>query len=190
VNHALWYLVRGTGVTLLLLFTASVVVGILSSLRVGSATTPRFVVQGVHRGVSLLALVFLAIHVVATYLDGYAPIRVVDAAIPFVSAYKALGMGLGALALDLLVAVAITSYLRTRLGYRGWRGVHLASYAAWPLALLHGVETGTDAHSGWLLGLTVACALAGGSAFLCRMAIAQRGDASAPRLERLPEPLR
>jgi predicted ferric reductase len=184
-----WYLVRGTGVTVLLLFTASVVVGILSALRVGGATTPRFVVQGVHRGVSLLALVFLAIHVVGTYVDGYAPIRVVDAVIPFVSAYKSLGMGLGALALDLLVAVAITSYLRTRIGYRGWRGVHLLAYAAWPFALLHGIETGTDAHSAWLLGLTVACALAAGLALACRVALAQR-VAAGPRLERLPEPLR
>ena len=187
MNHALWYLVRGTGVTVLLLFTASVVIGILSALRVGGSTTPRFVVQGVHRGLSLLAVVFLAVHVVATYVDGYAPIRVVDAVVPFVSAYRGLGMGLGALALDLLVAVAITSYLRTRIGYRGWRGVHVLAYAAWPFALLHGIETGTDAHSAWLLAITVACAAIAALAVVARLAMAQRGAAS-PALERFPEP--
>jgi predicted ferric reductase len=188
VNHALWYLVRGTGVTVLLLFTASVVLGILSSLRVGGVATPRFVVQGAHRSVSLLALVFLAIHVVATYVDGYAPIRVIAAVVPLTSAYRSLGMGLGALALDVLLAVAITSYVRSRIGYRGWRGVHLLAYAAWPLALLHGIETGTDARSAWLLGLTVACALAAGLAVAARVALAQR-EAAAPRVERLPKPL-
>jgi len=109
--------------------------------------------------------------------------------VPLASAYRSLGMGLGALALDLLAAVAITSYVRTRIGYRGWRGVHLLAYAAWPLGLLHGIETGTDAHSAWLLGLTVACGLAAGLAVVCRVALAERGSAS-HRLDHLPEPLR
>jgi hypothetical protein len=93
-------------------------------------------------------------------LDPYAPIRVVDAVLPFASAYRPLWLGLGAVALDLLLAVVVTSLLRTRIGLGRWRAIHWATYAAWPVALLHGMGTGTDASRTWMLVLTFACVAA------------------------------
>jgi hypothetical protein len=66
-------------------------------------------------------------------------------------------MGLGAFSFDLLLALVITSLLRRRLGYRGWRAVHWLAYASWPVAVLHGVGTGSDTNSWWNLALTAAC---------------------------------
>jgi methionine sulfoxide reductase heme-binding subunit len=35
--------------------------------------------------------------------------------------------------------------------------VHWSSYLCWPVAVLHGLGTGTDTPVHWVLGLTVAC---------------------------------
>jgi sulfoxide reductase heme-binding subunit YedZ len=154
----LWYLSRGTGAIALVLLSMTVVLGISGTLRWRPGMrTPRFVVDGLHRNVSLLVVVLLAAHVATSLLDPFAHLRVLDAVVPLASRYRPLWLGLGALAFDLLIALTVTSLLRARLGLRAWRAVHWAAYACWPVAVLHGLGTGTDARSAWLLLLTVAC---------------------------------
>jgi DMSO/TMAO reductase YedYZ heme-binding membrane subunit len=152
-----WYLTRGAGTVAMLLLTASVVLGIVDFSRWRTAGWPRFLTDALHRNVSMLALVMVVIHVITTVADGFAPIGLQDAIVPFLSPYRPLWLGLGALSFDLLVAVAITSALRRHVGYRAWRAVHWSAYACWPLAILHGLGTGTDASAAWMLLLTVAC---------------------------------
>ncbi len=155
---AYWYLARGTGVVALLLLTASVVLGVLGPLRFSAGPRwPRFAIDTLHRDVSLLVIVVLAAHIVTSVLDGFAPIALTDAVIPFGSSYRPLWLGLGALSFDILLALVITSVIRRRLGYRAWRAVHWLAYASWPVAVLHGVGTGTDTKVWWMLALTIAC---------------------------------
>jgi hypothetical protein len=157
---ALWYLSRGTGAVVLLLLTVSVVLGILDQRRWRPRGWPRFVLDALHRNISLLVLALLAVHIATSVIDSYAPIRLVDAFVPFVSAYRPVWLGLGALAFDLLLAVLITSMLRRYLGHRAWRMVHWLAYVSWPVAVVHGLTTGTDVKAVWLLALTAACAMA------------------------------
>jgi predicted ferric reductase len=154
---ALWYATRGSGYAALVLLTASVVLGVLTALRWHSTQWPRFLVQAIHRSVSLLVLVFLALHVVTAVLDPFADLGVRDALVPFSSSYRPLWLGLGVIAMELLVALVITSLVRHRLGFRAWRAVHWLAYASWPIALVHGLGTGTDAASGWGLLLDLGC---------------------------------
>jgi DMSO/TMAO reductase YedYZ heme-binding membrane subunit len=157
---AYWYLARGTGAVALVLLTASVVIGILGSVRFVAQRWPRFAIDAVHRDVSLLVLVVLVIHIVTSVLDGFAPITLLDGVIPFNSPYRPLWLGLGTLSFDLLVAIAVTSLVRRRLGYRAWRAVHWLAYASWPVAVLHGLGTGSDVKQWWMLALTVVCIVA------------------------------
>ncbi|HEX6678725.1 MAG TPA: ferric reductase-like transmembrane domain-containing protein [Actinomycetes bacterium] len=159
-TRALWYLTRGSGAVALLLLTATVVLGITNSARWASARWPRFVTERLHRNLSLLVLVFLVLHVATTVVDGYVPIRWLDAVVPFGSSYRPLWLGLGAVALDLLLAVLVTSLLRARLGHRTWRAVHWLAYGCWPVALVHGLGTGSDAGRAWMLAVDVAAAVA------------------------------
>ena len=108
-------------------------------------------------------------HVLTAVVDTFAPIRLVDAVVPFVSAYRPLWVGLGALALDLLLAIAVTSVMRHRIGFRGWRTVHWLSYACWPVALVHGLGAGTDASLGWMVVLSLACVAAVVAALVWRV---------------------
>ncbi len=152
----LWYLSRGTGVVSLVLLTASVVLGVAGSLR----ARPRALLAGLHRNVPLLAIAFVVAHVLTTVADGYAPIGVKDAVLPFLSPYRPVWLGLGTVAFDLLLALVATSLLRARIGLRGWRAVHWLAYLSWPVAVMHGLGTGSDGKSVWLLVLTAACTVA------------------------------
>jgi DMSO/TMAO reductase YedYZ heme-binding membrane subunit len=176
---ALWYATRGTGVVALLLLTASVVLGALSSARWQSRRTPRFLVGGLHRNLTLLAVVFVVAHVVTTVLDGFAPIRLIDGLVPFVSPYRPIWLGLGAVAFDLLLALIVTSLIRARLGLRIWRAVHWLAYASWPVAVVHALGTGSDARFGWMVLVGFGSCAAVVAAILIRIA---RG--AADRVER------
>jgi Ferric reductase like transmembrane component len=156
---ALWYLTRGTGTVSLVLLTISLALGIANVRRAHTSAVPRFVFDAVHRSVSLLALTFVAVHVITSVLDPFAPIRLIDAVIPFVSAYRPIWLGLGAVASDVLIAIVLTSLLRRRFGYRTWRTTHWIAYACWPIALVHGLGTGSDAKTSWMLLLTAGCVL-------------------------------
>jgi predicted ferric reductase len=155
-NKALWYLARGTGAVSLVLLTAVVGLGIVAHSRAEGVPIPRFVTTLLHRNLSLLVLVFLAVHIASSVLDPYASIHLIDALVPFAASYRPLWLGLGALAFDLLLALAITSLLRARLGLRWWRGIHWLAYACWPIALVHALGTGSDVRATWFLWLVAA----------------------------------
>jgi sulfoxide reductase heme-binding subunit YedZ len=170
----LWYATRATGLVTLLLLTASMVLGIITAGRFASEKWPRFVTVGLHRNVTLLVLAFLALHVGTTVLDTYTSIPATAAVIPFASSYKAPWLGLGAVAVDLLIAVLMTSLLRDRLGFRVWRGLHWLAYACWPVALIHGLGTGTDRRTLWVFGAALGCGCAVAAAATWRLAAAAR----------------
>jgi DMSO/TMAO reductase YedYZ heme-binding membrane subunit len=157
---ALWYLTRATGAVCLLLLTVSVALGVANVGRLQTPGWPRFVIEGIHRNASLLALVVLLIHIVTSLLDPFAGIKLIDAVVPFTGSYRPLWLGLGAFASDLLIAVALTSVVRRRLGHGIWRAVHWLAYLCWPVALVHAAGTGSDIRQTWMLALTAVCVLA------------------------------
>jgi sulfoxide reductase heme-binding subunit YedZ len=190
-GSALWYLSRGTGVVVLVLLTIVVVLGVLTrrGAQPGAST---LVTAAVHRNASLLAVALLVVHVVTAVLDPYAPIRLVDAVVPFVSAYRPVWLGLGALALDLLIALIVTSLLRLRIGLRWWRGVHWLGYAAWPIAAVHAAGTGTDTGTRWNLIVVTGCVLSVVVAAISRARIVAEqapGRGTAVRLVALGAPV-
>jgi len=156
-SQALWYLTRATGLVTLVLLTGSVVLGIIGAQRWASRRWPRLLTGGLHRNVSLLAVAFLAVHIVTAVTDSYVTITWLNAFVPFTGTYRPVWLGLGAVASDLLIALIITSLARRYIGYRVWRAVHWAAYACWPIALVHGLGTGTDARHGWALAMFLGC---------------------------------
>ncbi|HEV2592810.1 MAG TPA: ferric reductase-like transmembrane domain-containing protein, partial [Gaiellaceae bacterium] len=176
----LWYVTRGSGVVALLLLTAAIVLGIVSALRWRTTRWPRFATVDTHRNLTLLSIVFVAIHVVTTVADGYAPVSLVDAVVPFLSPYRPLWLGLGTVAFDLLLALVVTSLFRGLVPARAWRALHWSAYAAWPVALIHSLGTGSDARTAWLQAIGVASLVAVSLAVLARVALG--GGLALPRL--------
>jgi methionine sulfoxide reductase heme-binding subunit len=153
----MWYATRASGYTALLLLSATVAVGLVTSMRRSGRAWPRFVVQSVHRDLSLLVVVFLLVHIVTSVLDPFAKLSVLDAVVPFIASYRPLWLGLGVVSLELLIAITATSLVRHRLSWRVWRIVHMLAYISWPIAVIHGIGTGTDTKSVWALLLVTVC---------------------------------
>lgn len=154
----LWYVNRGTGVALMVLLTLSILLGVWSTRGEAGTLLPRFVVQAVHRNVSLLAVVLLGVHVFSAVADEYVDIRWWQSVAPVDLAYKPLWLGLGTVALDLLLVVVVTSLLRHRLPRRAWWWVHVSTYLSWPVSLVHGIGIGTDTALPWVQWVYAGCA--------------------------------
>jgi len=158
----LWYTARATGIASLLLLTAATVLGALTASRSASSLWPRFAVSEVHRQVSLLAVVFLAVHILSSVLDTFVHIPLLAAVVPFISSYRPLWVGLGAVAFDLFLAVIVSSLLKSRISAASWRAIHWLALACWPVAVIHSIGIGTDIRFGWLqvvVGLCIASVL-------------------------------
>jgi sulfoxide reductase heme-binding subunit YedZ len=156
-TSTMWYLTRGAGLVSLVLLTATVVMGIVQVQRWAGEGWPRMVIAGLHKNISLLVLVFLALHIVTAIVDGFVPIHWISVLIPFTSSYRPLWLGLGAVAVDLLIALIVTSLLRSRLSVSTWRLVHWSAYACWPIAFVHGLGTGSDGRVQWVIALDALC---------------------------------
>ena len=170
-STALWYLTRAAGLVSLILLSATVVLGTVASVGWTTDRWPRFLSQSVHRNLSLFCLALIGIHIVSTVGDGYVPIGLADAVLPFRSPYRPVWVGLGALALDLLLAVAITSALRRRIGVAAWRGVHWLAYACWPIAAVHGLGSGSDTRLPGAMLVFVVCTASVAAAVAWRLAV-------------------
>ena len=173
-STALWYLSQGTGVISLVLYTMVMLLGIAVVGQGRLPGLPRFSVVALHRSISLLSLVFLALHIGTAILDSYVNISVLSTFIPFASSYAPLWIGLGAVAVDLMIALIVTSLLRDRISPRFWRAVHWLAYAFWPLAIAHSIGLGSGTGtlmSGWQLWLTLASVLAVLGGLVWRIAV-------------------
>lgn len=153
----LWYTSRATGIVALVLFTAVVALGTSVTTRVGGNRVGRFEFNELHRSLSIVAMVFLALHVVTTVVDTYAPTGWLSAIVPFASRYDRVGVAMGAIALDLMLAVWFTSMVKARVKPQSWRFIHWFSWVAYLSALAHSYLSGADTRSGVGLGLVAAC---------------------------------
>jgi predicted ferric reductase len=170
----LWYTTRGAGVVTLLMLTGVAVLGVLTSLRVSPGGWPRFMVGGLHRNLALLAVSFLGVHIVTAVVDPFTHLGWAAALVPFSSYYRTFWLGLGAIAAELLAAVVLSSLVRGFLGFGAWRAIHWLAYLSWPVALVHGLGTGTDSGSTWLRAIDAVCAAAVLTAFGARLLLGSR----------------
>jgi methionine sulfoxide reductase heme-binding subunit len=164
----LWYATRATAIVTLLLFTLVVSLGTFVANRVGGAYVGRFEVNELHRSISMVAVVFLGLHVATTVVDSYVPTGVLSVFVPLTSSYRRVAIGVGAVALDLVAAVWISSLLKARIANATWRFIHWFSWLAFATAIVHSYLAGTDSRHGWGLVVIALCALAGAVAALWR----------------------
>jgi DMSO/TMAO reductase YedYZ heme-binding membrane subunit len=168
-GRGMWYMTRATGIVALVLLTSTMVMGVAAGGNWARPRWPRFVTQGLHRNLSLLAVMFVFAHVTTTVVDGYVPAGWLSAFVPFTSPYKRVWLGLGAVAFDLILALILTSLVRHRLNQTTWRAIHWLAYASWPVALVHGLGAGTDVTPVIMRWVTALSIVATGAALAWRL---------------------
>jgi sulfoxide reductase heme-binding subunit YedZ len=176
-SPVLWYATRASGLTALGLLTLAVVAGVLTTTRSATPRWPGVAIQDLHRRLSLTAAVFVVVHVLTSILDSFVHIGWVAVVVPFASGYKRWWVGLGAVSIDLFLAVVVTSLLRHRIGARTWRTVHWLTYGGWLAGVVHSIGIGTDMRLGLVRAVALGCAFVVVAAILARLAygLAQRG---------------
>jgi sulfoxide reductase heme-binding subunit YedZ len=165
----LWYATRASGIVALVLLTLTMVLGLATTSRMRARHWPGFAQQELHRRISILAVVFVAIHVLTSILDTFVHIGWLAILVPFASSYSRFWVGMGTVALDLMVAVFVSSLLRSRVKPGTWRAIHWLAYGSWPVALAHTFGMGTDAGERWVIAVGVACIVSVGAALLWRV---------------------
>lgn len=183
LTSALWALGRGSGIAALVVLSLSVALGIIGRSGRSALGLGRFGLNELHRTAALTGVGLVVVHLVSLFFDPYAQLRVVDLLLPFLGSYRPFWLGLGTVAVDLLLVVTGVSLLRQRVGPRVFRAVHWATYALWPIAVLHAFGTGTDATALWLDAVGIACVAGVGSAAVWRTSesFAGRGWSRLPR---------
>lgn len=159
MGEALSFATPATGLVTLTLLTGSLILGIATANRLSRPNWPRFALAALHRNISLLSVLFLGLHVFTAIMGPHAEVRLLDVFVPFMADDHPLSLGLGTVALNLLLASVVVGMLRARLSLRLWRVVHWAAYASWPAGLIHGVAIG-DSGLSWVIGFKVSCVAA------------------------------
>jgi len=144
-----WYSSRLTGFVAYLALTASVIYGLLLSTGILDAVAHRAVSFTLHQELAAVALSLTAVHGALLGLDRTVPTSVVAIVVPFGGDYRPVWVGLGQLAFYLSVAVYASFSLRKRIGHRGWRLIHYATFLVFAGATAHGLMSGSDTSSPW-----------------------------------------
>ena len=147
MSPAEWYAARAGGMVAYILLTAVVLVGLALSGKERIDGWPRFAIEDVHRFLGALTGLFLSVHVVALAVDAEAKLPVGSLIVPFVSSYRPLWTGIGIVAAELLLALAVANRYKTRIAYRTWRRLHYLNFTVWVAATAHGIFAGTDTGS-------------------------------------------
>jgi sulfoxide reductase heme-binding subunit YedZ len=164
-----WYVVRAAGVAAYVLLTAGVLLGLTMARKKSLRLWPKFALEDVHRFTGLLVGSFVAVHVVSIAIDSWLPFSIPSLVVPLVSRYRPVWVALGIVGAELLVALAVTNHYRDRLSYKFWRRAHYLNLAVWTAATLHGVGSGTDRSTPWLLAVYAAATAAVGTALTWRL---------------------
>ena len=144
-DKAAWYLSRASGTVGYLTITASTVWGLLLSTKVIKELVPAPVSLALHEWLSWTGIGLSLFHGFVLLYDTYYTYRIADILIPFMGPYQPLWVGVGTLAMYIMLLTSATFYLRSWVGHKNWRKLHYLTFVAFAFATVHGWMAGTDA---------------------------------------------
>ena len=142
--QALWYVTRAAGIIAYLLLWLSTIWGLAVASKIFDPLLQRAFTYDMHQFISLLAMGFVALHVVVLVGDKYLPFSWAQVLVPFIAPYRPIWVGVGQIALYLTILVTVTFYIRRWIGQKTFRAIHLASFLSFGGSALHGLTAGTD----------------------------------------------
>jgi methionine sulfoxide reductase heme-binding subunit len=153
-THIFWITSRAAGIAALILASVAVLVGLCMGTGLLGGKGRGTDLRALHETLSLSTLVAIAVHGTALLFDQFINFGVADIAIPFVSGYKGIWMGLGIIGGWALAFLGLSYYFKDKIGPARWRKLHRWTALAWVLGIAHSLGTGTDAGQTWFLAMT------------------------------------
>jgi ferredoxin/DMSO/TMAO reductase YedYZ heme-binding membrane subunit len=119
-----------------------------SVLRSGWATSRlrHQTVYGIHMHLILLGLTLGIAHGIVQMAAPYGKVRAIDVVVPFIDRADPIGVGLGVLALELMIATALSVLLQRKLGYGRWRALHSLGYLSFTMVAAHLLISGSELY--------------------------------------------
>jgi sulfoxide reductase heme-binding subunit YedZ len=158
----MWWGARALGLVAQLAMWMSVLFGVFVGAKGAGGVVETPWVRELHLRWSLASIVLVALHVLFVVTDPFAGVGPWAALIPMASPIRTQGVALGTFAMLGMAGVYGATTVMKRLPPGVWRAVHGLSFGVFLLALLHGLEAGTDASDpavrGMLLGSAVVVA--------------------------------
>lgn len=151
--QTMWYITRAAGLTSYFLLWLSVALGLAVSSKIFDVILHRSFTYDFHEFLSLAALGFIALHIGVLFFDRYMPYSFAMVFIPFLSPYRPIWIGIGIIAMYLSLLVTVTFYLKSKIGMKAFRAIHVSSLVAYLGVTLHGLFAGTDSSLISVLGL-------------------------------------
>ena len=144
-----WDVARAGGFTAFVMLTFAVAIGLALTLHIQSPRWPRIINSELHNFITLLALIFTGVHILAVWIDPFTKFGWNEVFIPFASHYRPLWMAFGIIALYTGIAIGISTWLRPLIGYKLWRSLHVLTLLLYALVVVHGIATGSDTRTEW-----------------------------------------
>ncbi|HEY4032448.1 MAG TPA: ferric reductase-like transmembrane domain-containing protein [Ktedonobacteraceae bacterium] len=148
-----WDVARAGGFTAFALLTLSVAIGLALTLQWQSPRWPRIINSQLHNFITLLALIFTSVHILAVWVDPFTSFGWDEVFIPFVSSYRPLWMAFGIIAFYIGIVIGISTWLRPYIGYKWWRRLHVLTLLVYVFVAVHGITAGSDTATWWGIGI-------------------------------------
>lgn len=107
-------------------------------------------IYGIHMNVVLFGLWLAVVHALTQLAAPQGKVGWLDELVPFINEHDPIGIGMGVVALEMMLAFALSVVLQRRLGYHRWRTFHSFAYLAFTLAVGHVLVSGTDVGPAWI----------------------------------------
>lgn len=139
-----WYFARSAGLLTWATACASIILGLVMSTRkVGRKTNGPWVLD-LHRFLSGLTIIFMALHMFALWADSFVTFGWAALLVPGASDWRPLPVAFGVLAFWILIGVEVSSLVKNHIPHQWWKALHLGSYAVAILGTVHGLTAGSD----------------------------------------------
>ena len=139
-----WMLARTMGLASFLALGVAVLSGIALRTSVLDRLGTNRAWLELHHFCTVLWIPLGGLHLISLLADKTARIRPVDLFVPFGVDYGVVPIGLGSIALDLFILVAVTGWMKRNMSQPLWSLIHRLSYPAFAVAFAHAVLSGTD----------------------------------------------
>lgn len=156
-----WYTTRATGIVAWACSLAAIFVGVLMTTRVLKGIDRPAWMLDLHRWLGGMSVVIAGAHALALIPDSYVTFTARELLVPFSGTWKPEAVGLGIVAMYVLLAIQVTSLMMQRLPHNLWRAIHLTSYAMFALVTVHAILAGSDVGKPLYVGFSTAMAMLG-----------------------------
>jgi sulfoxide reductase heme-binding subunit YedZ len=110
----------------------------------------------IHFSLAILGLTLGMVHGVAQIFGPAQTVKLIDTYVPFTNPVDPIGIGVGVIGIELMIALVLSVGIQKWLGFHRWRAVHATAYASYTLVTGHIFISGSEVEGYAVQGAVIA----------------------------------